>query len=135
MIAVAGRLVVEAHHDYLAETGLTPASFVALGELAGGPLAQGELADKAGVEQQTMSRTVDRMERDGLVVREPDPADRRRTFIVRTAEGAAAYQVAAARSDALVAKVQERLDEPDRLRAELVKVLETLGVSRYRKQG
>jgi DNA-binding MarR family transcriptional regulator len=36
-----------------------------------------DLAGAVGIEQATMTRTLQRMERDGLVRREPDPHDRR----------------------------------------------------------
>ncbi|MFC3577486.1 MarR family winged helix-turn-helix transcriptional regulator [Streptomyces yaanensis] len=44
-------------------------------------LSQRELCDRVRVEQPTMANTLQRMERDGLVRRVPDPSDRRRTRV------------------------------------------------------
>jgi DNA-binding MarR family transcriptional regulator len=48
--------------------------------------SQGDLARRARVEQPTMAQLLSRMERDGLVRREPDPADRRSSLISLTEE-------------------------------------------------
>ncbi|MDD4731027.1 MAG: MarR family transcriptional regulator [Desulfovibrio sp.] len=42
---------------------------------------QAELCRCLAVEQSTMARTLTRMERDGLIRREPDPDDRRRALV------------------------------------------------------
>ncbi|MBN9525277.1 MAG: MarR family transcriptional regulator [Alphaproteobacteria bacterium] len=47
-------------------------------------LTQTELAQLVAVEQPTMANTLARMERDGLIRREVDPADRRRSLIYLT---------------------------------------------------
>ncbi len=46
-----------------------------------------ELGKRAGLEPSTMTGLLDRMERDGLVKREPDPNDRRAHRIHLTKEG------------------------------------------------
>lgn len=56
--------------------------FFALGN--GGALSQKALTELAAVEQPTMAATLSRMERDGLVTREPDPADRRISLFALT---------------------------------------------------
>jgi DNA-binding MarR family transcriptional regulator len=65
----------------------------------GGAMSQKELARLAAVEQPTMAATLDRMERDGLIVRKPDPDDGRSSRISLTALGRrraeAAFKVAA----------------------------------------
>ena len=48
---------------------------------------QAELARTIGLEQPTMAKTLQRMERDGLVHRVPDPNDGRQTLIRLTAHG------------------------------------------------
>ena len=50
---------------------------------------QAELARRVAIEQPTMVRTIDRMERDGLVTRVPDPSDRRASRIELTEHGIA----------------------------------------------
>jgi len=52
----------------------------------GARLSQTELARWAKVEQPTMAQLLSRMERDGLIRREPDPADRRSSLISLTEE-------------------------------------------------
>ena len=50
-------------------------------------LTQAQLARRVAIEQPTMVRTIDRMERDGLVTRTPHPSDRRATRIALTERG------------------------------------------------
>ena len=53
--------------------------FLAL--MDGSAYTQTELARLASVEQPTMANTLGRMERDGLIAREPDPNDRRSSLV------------------------------------------------------
>ena len=53
--------------------------FLAL--MDGNAYTQTELARIAAVEQPTMANTLARMERDGLIARTPDPADRRSSLV------------------------------------------------------
>jgi DNA-binding MarR family transcriptional regulator len=50
-------------------------------------LSVGEIAARLGIEVPTVVRTAQRMEAAGLIRREPDPADRRRSLIVLTERG------------------------------------------------
>jgi DNA-binding MarR family transcriptional regulator len=50
-------------------------------------LTQAQLARRVAIEQPTMVRTIDRMERDGLVARTPDSRDRRASRITLTERG------------------------------------------------
>lgn len=62
--------------------GLAHGQFPALLTLWNNPgLTQSELARRISIEQPTMANTLNRMERDGLIERRPDPNDRRRTLI------------------------------------------------------
>tara|TARA_A100001015_G_scaffold320973_1_gene449429 strand:+ start:261 stop:683 length:423 start_codon:yes stop_codon:yes gene_type:complete len=47
-------------------------------------LSQAYLYKKIGIEQPTAVRTLDRMERDGFIVRKPSPTDRRSQLIFLT---------------------------------------------------
>jgi DNA-binding MarR family transcriptional regulator len=58
----------------------------------GGPRRIGELAAAEQVEPPTMTRLIDGLERDGYVVREPDPGDRRAVRVRATAKGARALR-------------------------------------------
>jgi DNA-binding MarR family transcriptional regulator len=83
----------------------------------GGPMTLRDLAAAEGVKPPTMTRLVDALEADGLVVRRDDPADKRAIRIRATAKGtkllmnARAQRVAAltARVAALPADEQELL--------------------------
>lgn len=81
-----GRLLAHALHQRIAPLGVVPGQFaqlLALFEQDG--LTQRELCERVRIEQPTMAQTLQRMERDALVRREPDPADGRRTRLVLTA--------------------------------------------------
>ena len=82
----AGRLFVRAIERRLTGGNAGPMPvFFALA--AGGTLSQRDLARWASVEQPTMANTLNRMERDGLIVRTPDPADGRSALIGLTPLG------------------------------------------------
>lgn len=57
----------------------------------GAALPLTELARIAGVEQPTMTETLARMERDGIVERKPNPSDKRSTLIVVSRRARAKY--------------------------------------------
>ena len=83
---LAGRLLVRALERRLSGKSAGPMPvFLALGD--GKALPQKELARLAAVEQPTMANTLARMERDGLVVGEPDPTDGRSTLLHLTPTG------------------------------------------------
>jgi DNA-binding MarR family transcriptional regulator len=82
----AGRLFVRAIERRLAGGSAGPMPvFFALAD--GGTMSQGALARRAAVEQPTMANTLNRMERDGLIARTPDPNDRRSALIGLTKLG------------------------------------------------
>jgi DNA-binding MarR family transcriptional regulator len=74
----------------LRKIGFATAQLPVLAALKGGArLSQTELARWAKVEQPTMAQMLTRMERDGIVRREPDPADRRSSLMSLTDEAEA----------------------------------------------
>jgi DNA-binding MarR family transcriptional regulator len=75
------------------------------------------------VETQTMSRTLERLEREGLVSRAPDPHDRRRHVVARTAAGADAWQ----RAQALEQDVVPELARSEEMRRGLIDVIRAAG--------
>lgn len=87
-----GYRVYEAHRALfqnlertLAPFGVTPGEWNALNQLDHhGPLSQKRLAEALQKEQATITRTVDRMQRKGLVTRTPDPKDRRANIVSLT---------------------------------------------------
>ncbi|MBO0883056.1 MAG: MarR family transcriptional regulator, partial [Mycobacterium sp.] len=55
----------------------------------GGPTTAAALAQRVGLTPGSLSRMIDRLEAAGLVKRDPDPHDRRKTLIEPTADGLA----------------------------------------------
>lgn len=81
----AARLFTRAIERRLAPAGIATAYLPVLFALADGTaMTQKALAQRAAVEQPTMAATLKRMERDGLVQRRPDPADRRSALVALT---------------------------------------------------
>jgi len=82
---LAARLFTYAIDSRLKPLGLTPGYLPIFFALTGDrALSQKALATAAAVEQPTMAATLNRMERDGLIRREPDPTDRRSSLITLT---------------------------------------------------
>ena len=81
-----------------------------------GPRRVGQLALAEQVEPPTMTRLVDGMERDGYVVREPDPEDRRAVIVRPTTKGVRALNQGRARRVAALAATLATL-APEDLRA------------------
>jgi DNA-binding MarR family transcriptional regulator len=79
------RLMAQALRQRIAPLGVVPGQFaqlLALYEQDG--LSQRELCERVRIEQPTMANTLQRMERDGLVRRLPDPSDGRRAAVMLT---------------------------------------------------
>jgi DNA-binding MarR family transcriptional regulator len=55
--------------------------------MAASPLSPAEIADHTGVTRATITGLVDTLERDGLVLRTPDPEDRRMLSVGLTERG------------------------------------------------
>ena len=87
LLSTAARLIERRWNDALAEIGLSHAGLIVLHLLEEGPLTTGDLARRARVQAQTMTRTVEHLERDGCVRRVADRSDRRRRVVERTPEG------------------------------------------------
>nr|WP_295888244.1 MarR family transcriptional regulator [uncultured Devosia sp.] len=81
----AARLFSRELERQLAPTGIAPAYMPVLFALADGSrLTQKELARRAAVEQPTMAATLNRMERDAMIDRRPDPGDKRSALVALT---------------------------------------------------
>lgn len=80
-----GRGLARVGDARLRRLGLAAAQLPVLSMLQNGErLSQADLAKIAKVEQPTMAQLLSRMERDGLIRREPDPNDRRSSFVSLT---------------------------------------------------
>lgn len=88
LLKKANRLLIKKANELLKPHGITHAYTFFLMELyQKNGLTQSEMHKQIGIEQPTAVRTLDRMERDGLIVREQSPADRRAVFIKLTDKG------------------------------------------------
>lgn len=85
IIGRIARLLARRDDERLREVGLSTAQLPVLVALKNGEThTQKELATLAGVEQPSMAQLLARMERDGLIRRQPDPEDRRSSLISLT---------------------------------------------------
>jgi DNA-binding MarR family transcriptional regulator len=130
LLSTAARLVEHAWAEALEARGLTHAGLIVLHLLDAGPLSQTELATRARVEAQTMSRTIERLEREGLITRTQDAADRRRHVVARTDTGRRAW----AESRTLEAEVFPEVTDPSELRATLLEIIRTTSEDRWSAQ-
>lgn len=125
LLSTAARLVEHAWDSHLSQWELNHASFAVLWMLESGAMTQRELAAAASVQDQTMSRVVERLERLGYVSRDRCPQDRRRVLVSLTGQGRrvrdAAHDEAAAE-----ALIGDAVGDLARLRADLVAVVEHL---------
>ena len=80
----AARLLVRELDRQLSPLGLSPAHMPVLMALEAGDMTQEAIAEQASVEQATMTATLNRMERDGLVTRRPNPQDGRSMLVALT---------------------------------------------------
>lgn len=119
LLGAASRAVERAWAEALEQRGLTHAGLIVLHLLELGFDSQSDIARMAQVEPQTMSRTVDRLEREGLVTRAPDPLDRRRHVLAITEAGRAAFAAVRGLED----EVFPQVDDPAALRAALLQIV------------
>ena len=91
----AARLLTRALERRLAGggAGQMPVFFALIDGVA---QTQADLTRDAAVEQPTMANTLQRMERDGLVTRIPDPDDKRRALVSLTPAGLEHAEIAMA---------------------------------------
>ena len=88
LLGIAGGMVAKRFQRFLDDQGMTHAGWQVLQTLGHDDgLTQREVADRCYVTAATVTGVVDTLERDGLVARERDDADRRIVRIRLTAEG------------------------------------------------
>jgi MarR family transcriptional regulator, organic hydroperoxide resistance regulator len=84
------RRILEAETPLLAARGVEMWDYAVLGALESGPAqTQARLAAAIGRDKTRLIQSLDRLEGRGLVVREPDPADRRNRVVTLTSQGRA----------------------------------------------
>lgn len=88
LVSLSARLLARALRTRTAPDGILPGQFpIVLELLAERVLTQRELCDRIRIEQGTMANTLKRMERDGLIERQPDRHDARQADIRLTPRG------------------------------------------------
>jgi MarR family transcriptional regulator, organic hydroperoxide resistance regulator len=124
LLFTATRMVEHHHAEHLRTWDLTNAGFIVLALLLAGPLTQREIAHRAMVEEQTISRTLERLERQGYVVRHRDEHDRRRMLVANTRNGHVAVRQAS-RHDVVEEALGPEADL-QRLKSQLAAVIRRL---------
>ncbi|MDI9918040.1 MarR family transcriptional regulator [Rhodococcus sp. IEGM 1379] len=92
LLSTAARLVEHSWEKVLRTRDMTHAGLIVLHSIEQYPVSQRDIAKAARVTDQTMSRTIDRLERAGYVTRGTDPRDERRRMIAITEAGRATYE-------------------------------------------
>jgi DNA-binding MarR family transcriptional regulator len=122
LLMTAARTLRRRYGAAMAQWDITPGQGRALRVVcAVGSLRLSELADELRIAPRSATEVVDALQDRGLVLRAPDPADRRATSVMPTAEG---RRVSALLDQARTAQAEEmlaRLDAADR--AELDRIL------------
>ncbi len=96
-ITVHATLIDRIDHELLAADQIPLHWYDVLIELAEAPerrLRMHELASAVVLSRSGLTRLVDRLQKEGLLTRQPDPADRRGSFAVITEKGLAALRQA-----------------------------------------
>ena len=70
---------------YILSSSLTHLGLYFMGKYEN--ISQGELGKKMDIKASSVARLIDRMERDGYVIRKRDPKDRRMTNLILTKDG------------------------------------------------
>src|SRR5262245_30643293 len=108
--------------------GLSPSQQSALAVIANhGPLTLGALAEHERVAPPSITKVVSKLECDGLVIRTPDPADRRVCRVAISAEGEALLEESRRRKTAwLTARISELDADRQRRLSDALDVLDEL---------
>jgi DNA-binding MarR family transcriptional regulator len=122
----ADRRMAELHAEALAPFGIQARDLGVLLAIDGGePASQQQVAERMGVDRTTMVAIVDDLEAKGIVVRRPDPIDRRRNVVSITPDGQRILREAIAASDLAEAQLLAPLsaEEGEQLRRALARLL------------
>ncbi len=130
LLSAAARLVEHEWNAHLSRWDLNHAGLAVLHVLVAGPLTQREIASRVQVEDQTVSRTLERLERSGYVERHRDEVDRRRVVVTLTPAG---RKTCLRASDLGVAEgyFEDAVDDVEGLRRALVALVHRLSQARW----
>lgn len=130
LLSAAARLLEHEFNADLARWGLNHAGLAVLHVLSTGPMTQRQIATKVQVEDQTMSRTLDRLERSGYVERRRDAGDRRRVVVSLTAAGRKTW-MRAADVGAAESYFRDVSDDLEVLRRSLIRIIRGRSLQRW----
>jgi len=125
LLSTAARLVEHSWNEKLVSVGLTHAGVTALDVLsrAEEPLSQAMIAQKIRVQNQTMGKTLSRLEAWGYISRQPSPSDRRSQVVSITDAGAQVLNAAREVDRTVLTRVAV---DGDKLRKELQTIVRLL---------
>lgn len=115
LFTLISRRLIEAERPLLAAYGLTMWAYIALGYVVRGPAAsQLALAQAIGYDKTRLIALLDELEREGLIERERDPADRRVHVVTVTPAGRERHAAAVADIREMEAELLSGLDAAER---------------------
>lgn len=134
LLSTAARLVEHSWNEKLAGASLTHAGVIALDVLSAAeePMSQAMIAQKVRVQNQTMGKTLARLEAWGYIRRQPSPSDRRSQVVSITDVGARVINEAREVDRTVLTRVSV---DGDKLRKELQTIVLLLARSQGIKPG
>jgi MarR family transcriptional regulator for hemolysin len=127
---MTGKAIREYFEEQLMEAGASLVTWVVLNEIHRGTWdSQRSLAKQIRIEGATLTRHLDRMEREGLIVRTRDDDDRRQIRVGMTPQGRVLHRRLRTTAQAVGARAAAGITERDEatLRRVLVKLRDNLG--------
>ncbi|WP_305097850.1 MarR family winged helix-turn-helix transcriptional regulator [Croceibacterium aestuarii] len=117
LLVLVGRRWRSLLDEKLRPTGQSSARMEALSAIRNSPprSAQVEIAKRLRIEGPTLTRMIDTLEKDGLVARLPDPADRRSKLLQLTPAGDQALQEIFDLADVYRTRLLEGIDDGDKV--------------------
>ncbi|UKA49637.1 MarR family transcriptional regulator [Arthrobacter sp. FW305-123] len=95
------------------EGELTAAQLSLLSMISNGGLRVGDIAKNLGIKVPSATEQIIKLERAGLITRQPDPDDSRAVQVVITQAGTAAVESANQRRNAMVAELLQQLSSAE----------------------
>lgn len=115
LMADFGKAYTRKIYEEMGRAGTTPARARLMMTLqCQGSCKMSDLSGYLAVTPRSVTKLVDGLEAEGLLVREPHPHDRRATIIRLTAEGMLVCKSSALANHAAVTSIYEQLSETDR---------------------